>query len=277
MLNSISKYNNFNRPLPLQIHQWDYTLAVDWNYRRHVLPYWRCYLTCESGPVIRTGNHEYRLCPETILLISPRTEINTFSNHDFHQFYIHFSMSWDWQRRRERVFEISTDNFVPAQLKHLTTERDEWSRNDFLNVYSFLARAASLLPENELNPPLAIDPRISMLLETLEYDNRMAISNPEMAHMLNLSENGFIKIFRGSIGCSPQEYLRRMRIERACQMLHFSEESIETIAAETGFVDRYHFSRVFKQIVGTSPAAFRREQFPHAPRQKRTSDPWFPK
>jgi AraC-like DNA-binding protein len=54
-------------------------------------------------------------------------------------------------------------------------------------------------------------------------------------------------------------YLLEWRIALAAQRLLSSHDSIETIAAELGFGNRFYFSRMFKAQVGLSPAAFRRD------------------
>ena len=55
------------------------------------------------------------------------------------------------------------------------------------------------------------------------------------------------------------EYIRKLRIEKAIQLLDQPEHSLLDIAFLTGFSDQSHFTRVFKKFVGKSPAAYRKE------------------
>ncbi|XWW46628.1 chromate resistance protein [Fibrella sp. USSR17] len=55
------------------------------------------------------------------------------------------------------------------------------------------------------------------------------------------------------------EYIRKLRIEKAIQLLNESDHSLLDIAYLTGFSDQSHFTRVFKKIVGKSPLAYRKE------------------
>jgi AraC family transcriptional regulator len=64
--------------------------------------------------------------------------------------------------------------------------------------------------------------------------------------------------FRRHYGCSPGEYARSARIERACEMLRRSNESVASIAFDLGFYDQSHFTNLFRRIVGTTPADYRR-------------------
>jgi AraC-like DNA-binding protein len=67
-----------------------------------------------------------------------------------------------------------------------------------------------------------------------------------------------MRLFRANAGMSPQLYSRIRRIEKACILLHYSDLDIKEIASETGFCDRFHFSRVFKKMRKVGPSEFRR-------------------
>ena len=66
------------------------------------------------------------------------------------------------------------------------------------------------------------------------------------------------RVFRRHHGCTPAEFVRRLRIEAACRQLGSSSESIGAIALAAGFADQSHFSRVFKRLTGLTPADYRR-------------------
>jgi len=72
-----------------------------------------------------------------------------------------------------------------------------------------------------------------------------------------MSEDHFIRRFRECVGQSPAQYIQEQRVARAAQRLVFTTESIDAIAAATGFANRFYFSRVFTRHMGTSPAAYR--------------------
>ena len=63
--------------------------------------------------------------------------------------------------------------------------------------------------------------------------------------------------FRSAFGCSPGEFVRRLRIEQARTELIHGDADITTIALSTGFSDQSHFTRQFHSSVGLPPAKFR--------------------
>jgi AraC family transcriptional regulator len=65
------------------------------------------------------------------------------------------------------------------------------------------------------------------------------------------------RAFRQQYQCSVGDYIRRLRIDYACKQIATTETPLAAIALAAGFADQSHFSRVFKQVAGLSPSAFR--------------------
>ncbi len=63
--------------------------------------------------------------------------------------------------------------------------------------------------------------------------------------------------FRRYYQCSVGEYRRRRRIDYACHKISASKDSLVNIALASGFSNQAHFSRIFKQTTGMSPAQYR--------------------
>lgn len=81
----------------------------------------------------------------------------------------------------------------------------------------------------------------------------------EMAAVAGLSSDYMSKLFKNIIGMSPAEYARNFRLAKSMELLKTTDRSIAQISDDLGFTDISVFSRQFKQIVGTSPSAFRKE------------------
>ncbi len=79
----------------------------------------------------------------------------------------------------------------------------------------------------------------------------------KVSKAVNISEFYFCKMFKKFTGLNFTEYLCRIRIERAKQLLLNPNLRISEIAFEVGFQSLTHFNRVFKRIAGLSPSEYR--------------------
>lgn len=85
-------------------------------------------------------------------------------------------------------------------------------------------------------------------------------TKPDYEHIaaaLGTSYDGFRKRFTKDVGVSPAKYHTLRRIDRACELLLNNSLTVKEIALQLGFVDEFHLSKRFKQIIGISPTGFR--------------------
>src|SRR4029453_8920674 len=81
---------------------------------------------------------------------------------------------------------------------------------------------------------------------------------PTLARIAHVSEAHFIRTFRATFGETPKRYLQRRRVERAMFLLRSGERSVTDICMDVGLSSLGTFSRVFRDIVGGPPSAYRR-------------------
>ena len=72
-----------------------------------------------------------------------------------------------------------------------------------------------------------------------------------------LSRRTFNRRFKQATGHTPLEYVQRVRIEEAKQILETTDGPIEAVAMEVGYGDAVSFRRLFKRMVNNTPAAYR--------------------
>lgn len=82
----------------------------------------------------------------------------------------------------------------------------------------------------------------------------------ELARIAQAHPSTVARTFRAVHGCTIGQYVRQLRVRRACAMLQTGGEPLSRIALACGFTDQSHFTRVFRQVTGSTPAAFRREK-----------------
>lgn len=92
--------------------------------------------------------------------------------------------------------------------------------------------------------------------EFIEENCLRAIRLEELATLTGLSQSYFSHAFKASTGLPPHQWQMRARIEKAKGMMRGADLPISVIAVETGFVDQAHFTRVFRKMVGLTPAVW---------------------
>lgn len=84
------------------------------------------------------------------------------------------------------------------------------------------------------------------------------ITLEDIANSVSYSPSHFGQIFLKKTGHSPLNYFNQLKIQKACQMLDFTEMKIKEIAFELGFYDQYHFSKTFCKITGETPSQYKK-------------------
>jgi AraC family transcriptional regulator len=85
-----------------------------------------------------------------------------------------------------------------------------------------------------------------------------SIQIEELAKVAKLSKSYFSRAFRSTFGQSPHAYIIGQRILRAKELMLTTGAPLAEIALDCGFADQAHLSRLFRQMVGSSPSAWRR-------------------
>lgn len=96
------------------------------------------------------------------------------------------------------------------------------------------------------------------LIQT-EYKNPLSLDY--LAQECGVSVSYLSKLFRQALQMSPIQYLNRHRIEMACSLLLRGNLRVEDVAHEVGFSDHNYFIRAFKKAMGSTPGAYREEEF----------------
>jgi AraC family transcriptional regulator len=80
----------------------------------------------------------------------------------------------------------------------------------------------------------------------------------DLAAIACFSPYHFHRIFRGMVGESVMEYVRRLRLEQAAQKLRFSDRPVVDVALDAGYESHEAFTRAFSARFGLSPSSFRK-------------------
>jgi AraC family transcriptional regulator len=80
----------------------------------------------------------------------------------------------------------------------------------------------------------------------------------ELARLAGVHPVAFARAFRRRYGCTPGEYLRECRMDRAVALLRRRPRlALADVSARAGYADQAHFSRAFRESFGCTPSAYR--------------------
>jgi AraC-like DNA-binding protein len=249
------------------------TTPSSWSYRNMCNAFWRLYFPHEEGSWLGLAEGRYPLTPRRVHLIPSGVRFDCGTRRDVPQLYVHFDVVGLRETFLEtmlgrpialppdepdliRACEQLTAEFAGNRAPEIMLRLEAHSL-----VYLALARLMNALAaeEPELVERLVArhDP-IAPAIQFIEDHLRDNMSNAELAARCHFSHDHFVRRFKEAIGQTPTRYIQSRRIAVAAQRLLFTRDSIEQIAEQVGFADRFYFSRVFARQMKMGPAAYRK-------------------
>ncbi|MDF1551361.1 MAG: AraC family transcriptional regulator [Bacteroidales bacterium] len=277
-------------PLNTNIKCCRYWWLEKWKCDKMSFPYWRLYWNRNEGAYVQKNEKIY-LSPEKIVLIPPHTIFATdidrsIAGHSQDQYdlvgswvkdkedenlclkkgrilhlFIHFNLGNQLDNTCRDIYSF---NLLPEQGKiikktidKLLMDNIDFTLDTSLDIYQLILSAINQIPPEKLVPK-RMEPRIKIVIDYIHNHSAAKLSNVCLAEKLNMTTNSFTRFFRINLKCSPQEYIRKVRVSKACNLLDHSIHTIDEIAELCGFSDRFHFSKVFKNIKEISPAEYKK-------------------
>ena len=233
--------------LPLHYHKNPYfCFVLNGCYTEH---FFNKYLNCSKGDVVFHP--------------SKTEHCNNFGIMDGSCFNIELSENW--------TEKIACSNLQLKQIESSSQFNVRWIASKIFHEFNQYDSLSQLMIEGLAAELLVTFSRGKHINESYPfYLRKIALyideqyhTSPKLSELANLVQvspehlvREFKKAFRVTIG----DYIREIRIKKACSMLKNTKKEIAEIAFETGFTDQSHFSRVFRRITGTTPLCYRNSQ-----------------
>jgi AraC-like DNA-binding protein len=293
-MNSVQHVHRHWQPITIsatpQILLCAYFVLNKWEYENLVAPFWRWYYNDAPGAFLVMDNKRIPIEPGLVILIPPHTVFGSYCEETFGHLHMHFTLGLDRTVTPGRIFKHAPADAERAMIRRLIhtiknrpdspDPRPRLSSCDASSSFNSPTKPerdsllASFLAQAVLNPALSAvpadywegcvpDKRMTQALQRLREDGLKA-DNATLAREAGMNTSAFIRKFRQAIGHTPHQYRLRLSIEQACGWLRMDTLTMDQIAEAAGFCDRYHFSRVFKQIMGMTPVKFRDDMKPTA-------------
>lgn len=100
------------------------------------------------------------------------------------------------------------------------------------------------------------------LVSYIDAHLKIAPNLSDLAIRVGLSPSHFAKKFRRSTGLSLQRFINRRRIRASLDLLQDQSAQVSGVALDLGFSSQSHFSRLFRQLTGMTPAKYQRMHRP---------------
>lgn len=133
------------------------------------------------------------------------------------------------------------------KISYLEEFKDE-IKNIFLELNEFINKNVNLEEE-----------RINEILEYIEEHYNKPLELSDIAKAFNFNYYYLSYYFNNHCKEGFSEYLNRIRIEKACDLLKENKRYVSEISSMIGYSDHSYFCRVFKKITGHTPSSYRRE------------------
>jgi AraC family transcriptional regulator len=102
--------------------------------------------------------------------------------------------------------------------------------------------------------------QIRRIREFIDANIASRITVAQLSAQVHRSEGHFSRAFRQAVGESPHAFIINCRVQAAAVFMTQSEATLSEIAIDCGFTDQAHLSRHFRNLLGQTPAAWRRAQ-----------------
>ncbi|SFQ00761.1 transcriptional regulator, AraC family with amidase-like domain [Nitrosomonas cryotolerans] len=101
------------------------------------------------------------------------------------------------------------------------------------------------------------DPVILKIQHYMQIHFNEPITITALSKQGHLSERTFLRRFVKATGLRPAQYLQRLRIQKACDLIETTNSTFETISSEVGYEDNSAFRKTFVKIIGLTPKGFK--------------------
>ncbi|CDF80773.1 transcriptional regulator, AraC family [Formosa agariphila KMM 3901] len=267
-----------------------YWLLDLWDCHDMVFPYWRLYWNKNEGGELIHRDNIFEMQPDCIYIIPPFTSFssrftkNHIHSHGIHvngkhitnhtnesqyersliHLFIHFNLGIPFDNVYPGILKIELTDYLKDRLEYLT-ERLKIENKDFkltfnLKLQAFIKEALTNIGP-ELWKAINIDERVLKVIRYIEININKKLSNPKLASIINMAPNSFARLFKLEMNITLHSFIQNRKIAKACELFEHTNKSIEEISFVLGFSDRFHFSRVFKSVIGLSPATYKDEKY----------------
>ncbi|WP_433923101.1 AraC family transcriptional regulator [Paenibacillus taichungensis] len=223
---------------------------------------------------LHLDDHIYELTDGIVILIPAKSDV-VIQGNQMHPLHIYtLSISTQEQKRslpvqamgRSSVLASGTliefyEPTIAAQLEELYMYRLPGNEvRHMRNQILFHQVLMSLLERMEAKYIASEQPSMERSIVFMENHFSEKITTEGLSEIAGVSRSHYSTLFKQLTGFAPNEYLSRLRVHRAKELLIGGSTSLREIALKVGYKDEFYLSRRFKQQTGESPSGYTRRR-----------------
>ena len=264
-----------------------YWLLNLWDCHDMIFPFWRIYWNKNEGGELIHLDEVYEMKPNTLYIIPPFTsfsskftkkhiykkgihvsgkhlsiddDLNNLKETSLFHFFIHFNLGVPFDNVYPGIFQIEVTDYLKDRLEYLTyrlkRENKDFKLTFNLKLHAFIKEVLTNIGP-ELWKAINIDSRVLKVIRFIEVHIDKKLSNVEIAATINMAPNSFARLFKKEMNITLHNFIQKRKIARSCELFEHTSKTIEDVAFDLGFSDRYHFSRVFKAVTSITPGVYK--------------------
>ena len=212
----------------------------------------------KKGSVFYNHKGEIYVCNKNQAVVIPKgTSYYWECTADCRVFIINFSATDDF--KLSEFIEIPIKN-PEVYWNSFSLLKKSYSSSNIIGNAKCLSLLYKIVDSLSSEAEICVCNQLNGIIEFInENYSDWKIDNGILAKHVNLSISHFRSLFKKSYNTSPMNYVQNLRIEKAKQMLLYSDFSVGEISEKCGFSNLYSFSRAFKTNVGISPSDFSKQ------------------
>ncbi|MBO0441208.1 helix-turn-helix domain-containing protein [Candidatus Enterococcus ikei] len=255
--------------------------------------YLTLFLMLSGSMVVTTGEKDYQLHKDDILVINPRQQFQIKSSDKNLLLSLRISRTPITSQFKENwlpYIECSTANAktidtekfqqLREALVHLMAAYFKQNEETELEIYQHLFTLLTQLVKNFKKEVIAVpqitadltDDRMNRLLEQIQKDYDQPISLEMLAENSGISYYHLSRSFKKQVGVTFTEYLNQIRLMHAAEALVLTSQSVIKVALNSGFSNAKSFHQVFKKQYGLTPANYRKKYSLAKDQEQKTSE-----
>lgn len=258
----LKKYTNEHfhedaKEIKVSIFQWGFMEVSEWYYPKVCRQEWILYWNLTPGQKLEISGKTVYPDAGTVYLFPPYTKFGGSIEKNFTQFFVHFRATAPFDSVRTEFITFKSDLIKDEMFKAVScSSRDVQS----LHLTQIAMTALAHVPPKMLitSQKNILDSKIRLVLEQINKNPGARNSIEELSAYVKMSVNNFHRKFLSSTFTTPKQYVMRKRMEFARGLLMNGTLTIDEIAEQAGFSNRYHFSKAFKNYYSFPPIAYRK-------------------